>query len=61
MHPEDLKRFEQSVRAHGDVEAALGELDKSQEIRRDTEELADRLRNTALQALLEEKAAEQKV
>lgn len=55
MNPSTLHRFEEAIRTHGDVEAALGELDQD---KTDPEKAADveqRIRNAASLALLEEK------
>lgn len=56
MNPSALQRFEQSVRTHGDVEAALDELDQSQAAPTEAEgDMSQRIQNAALRALQEEK------
>lgn len=52
MTPEALHRFEQSIRTHGDVEAALNEMD--QMIVQPDPVVEDRIRQAALLALFEE-------
>lgn len=52
MTPEALHRFEQSIRTHSDVEAALNEMD--QVLAQPDPSVEDRIRQAALLALFEE-------
>jgi hypothetical protein len=53
MNPAALQRFEEAIRTHGDVEAALDELDQAQAVSLEATDVGQRIQDAALLALRE--------